>query len=132
MKAISCVFGNRSHRCFNCWHRWTPLKSKSMGKVLHIYEKTKALRHCGNYCTGWKLQTFRPELVIDRSSPVKQNIGDFVDEEEKILSLFKVTNIFAFSQIFLPFQGDKYFCHILIFSPRSRTRQQGECHGLQV
>ena len=34
--------------------------------------------------------TFRPELVIDRSSPVKQNIGDFVDEEEKILSLFKV------------------------------------------
>ena len=56
--------------------------------------------------------------MIDRSSPVKQNIGDFVDEEEKILSLFKVTNIlslfkvtniFAFSQIFLPFQGDKYF-----------------------
>ena len=32
----------------------------------------------------------RPELVIDRSSPVKQNIGDFVDEEEKILALFKV------------------------------------------
>jgi len=34
----------------------------------------------------------RPELVIDRSSPVKQNIGDFVDEEEKILALFKVEN----------------------------------------
>lgn len=34
----------------------------------------------------------RPELVIDRSSPVKQNIGDFVDEEEKILALFKVDN----------------------------------------
>ena len=28
--------------------------------------------------------------MIDRSSPVKQNIGDFVDEEEKILALFKV------------------------------------------
>ena len=29
--------------------------------------------------------------MIDRSSPVKQNIGDFVDEEEKILALFKVS-----------------------------------------
>ena len=28
--------------------------------------------------------------MIDRSSPVKQNIGDFIDEEEKILALFKV------------------------------------------
>ena len=37
--------------------------------------------------------------MIDRSSPVKQNIGDFVDEEEKILSLFKVTNIFASSHL---------------------------------
>ena len=51
MKAILCVFGNCSHRCFNRWHRWTPLKRKSMGKVLHIYGKTKALHHCGNYCT---------------------------------------------------------------------------------
>jgi hypothetical protein len=32
----------------------------------------------------------RPELVIDISSPVKQNTGDFVDEEEKILQLFNV------------------------------------------
>ena len=37
-----CVFGNRSHRCFNRWHRWTALKTKSMGKALH---------HCGDYCT---------------------------------------------------------------------------------
>ena len=22
MKAILCVFGNRSHQCFNRWHRW--------------------------------------------------------------------------------------------------------------
>ena len=39
---------------------------------------------------------FRPELVIDRSSPVKQNIGDFVDEEEKILALFKVVFFYLF------------------------------------
>ena len=36
-----CVFSNR----------WTALKTKFMGKVLHIYGKTKALHHCGNYCT---------------------------------------------------------------------------------
>ena len=42
----------------------------------------------------------RPELVIDRSSPVKQNIGDFVDEEEKILALFKVFfSFFGFGKI---------------------------------
>lgn len=28
--------------------------------------------------------------MIDVSSPVKQNIGDFVDEEDKILKLFDV------------------------------------------
>ena len=39
---------------------------------------------------GYTINFLRPELVIDRSSPVKQNIGDFVDEEEKILALFKV------------------------------------------
>ena len=33
--------------------------------------------------------------MIDRSSPVKQNIGDFVDEEEKILALFKVVFLFV-------------------------------------
>ena len=49
---ILCVFGIRSHRCFNRWHRFAPLKSKSMVKVLHIfYLKTNALHQCGNYCT---------------------------------------------------------------------------------
>ena len=38
--------------------------------------------------------------MIDRSSPVKQNIGDFVDEEEKILALFKVFfSFFGFGKI---------------------------------
>ena len=27
-----------------------------MGKVLHIYGKSKALHHCGNYCTSHTLQ----------------------------------------------------------------------------
>ena len=55
MKAISCVFGNRSHRCFNRWHRWhidLVLQLLHCLKVLHIYGKTKALHHCGNYSTS--------------------------------------------------------------------------------
>ena len=52
MKAISCVFGNRSHRCFNRWHIDLVLQLLRCLKVLHIYGKTKALRHCGNYSTS--------------------------------------------------------------------------------
>ena len=65
--------------------------------------------------------------MIDRSSPVKQNIGDFVDEEEKILSLFKVTNIFAFSQIFLPSHKYFYLFKVTnIFATSSSSLQGGE------
>ena len=55
MKAILCVFGNRSHRCFNRWHRWhidLVLQLLRCLKVLHIYGKTKAFHHCGNYSTS--------------------------------------------------------------------------------
>ena len=45
-----CVFGNRSHQCFNCWHRCKVGNGEMVGKVLHIYGKTKALHHYGNYC----------------------------------------------------------------------------------
>ena len=65
--------------------------------------------------------------MIDRSSPVKQNIGDFVDEEEKILSLFKVTNIFARWQIF--FQGDKYFFKVTNIFATSSSSLQGREPG---
>jgi len=33
----------------------------------------------------------RPEFLIDRSSPVKQTRGEFVDQEDKIANLFNVT-----------------------------------------
>ena len=38
MKAIICVFGNRSHRCFNRWHRLAAVQTKSMGKVAHLWK----------------------------------------------------------------------------------------------
>ena len=42
-----------SRRCFNHWQK---RQSKSMGKVLNIYVKTKALHHCGNYCTQLQIK----------------------------------------------------------------------------
>ena len=41
MKAILCVFGNRSHRCFNRWHRWSPLKPNLWERCCTFMEKRR-------------------------------------------------------------------------------------------
>ena len=49
----------------------TAAKLEMVGKVLHIYGKTKAVHHCGNYCTFWDHRIPRIPILdyLSRQNP---------------------------------------------------------------
>ena len=63
-KAILCVFSNRSHRCFNRWHRWPPVRANLWERCRTFMEKR---RHCTIVgITVQRRDDCRPRKLLDK------------------------------------------------------------------